>query len=266
MDSGNFDVLSVDKPWLMLGDCLERMAEIPDGSVDAVICDLPFGTTRCVWDSVIPLAELWCSYRRIIKPSGAIVLFAAQPFTSALVMSQPKLFRYDWVWKKPKGTGHLNAKRQPMRDKEDILVFCREQATYHPQMTLGKPFKTNYSKAYQADTYGKYGNFRNDNSGTRYPKQVIEFNVVGTSSLHPTQKPVPLLEYLTKTYTNPGETILDNCFGSGTTGVACANTGRRFIGIERDPHYFDIGRRRINTAIAALQPAPQGGLFETELI
>lgn len=260
------DTLSVDRPWLMMGDCLERMAEIPDGSVDMVLADLPFGTTRCAWDSVIPLEPLWSHYRRVVKDAGAIVLFAAQPFTAALVMSQAKLFRYDWTWRKPKGTGHLNAKRQPLRDKEDIAVFYARQPTYNPQLTAGTPYRdkagrNHASRSSMTDSYGAYTNFRSANDGFRYPKQVLEFGVVERGTLHPVQKPVDLLEYLIRTYSNAGEIVLDNAAGSFSTGVACINTGRRFIGIEKGESYFDIGRRRIEAAIAATQPAPQGGIF-----
>jgi site-specific DNA-methyltransferase (adenine-specific) len=241
--------VEIDKPWLMLGDCLECMREIPDGSVDMVLCDLPYGTTRCAWDSVIPLEPLWSHYRRVVKGSGAIVLFAAQPFTAALVMSNPCWFKYDWTWRKPKGTGHLNSKHQPLRDKEDILVFSSGKPKYRPQMTVGQPFGNKRGR--NAEAYGQHGALNYANGGLRYPKQVLEFGVVERGTLHPAQKPVPLLEYMIHTYTNPGETVLDSCFGSASTGVACQNTGRRFIGIERDPHYFDIGRRRIEQAIIA---------------
>ena len=239
---------------LMQGDCLELMKDIPDGSVDMILCDLPYGTTQCKWDTIIPFEPLWEQYERIIKDNGAIVLTAAQPFTSALVMSNPKLFKYDWTWRKPRGTGHLNAKKQPLRDKEDILVFYKKQPTYNPQMSEGEPYTAmkggkNTRVSNKGDTtYGKFMNgaeFRNDNSGFRYPKQVIEFGVVERGTLHPTQKPVALFEYLIKTYTNEGETVLDNCMGSGTTGVACKNLNRNFIGIELDEGYFKIAKERI---------------------
>jgi DNA modification methylase len=238
---------------LMLGDCLEKMKDIPDESLDMILCDLPYGTTACKWDAVIPFEPLWEQYKRIVKVDGAVILFAAQPFTSALVMSNHSMFKYDWVWKKPKGTGHLNAKKQPMRDKEDILVFYRKQPTYNPQFTAGVPYKNKAGKDHSAstsmtDNYGSYTNFRNDNEGKRYPKQVLEFGVVERGTVHPTQKPVALMEYLIKTYTNEGETVLDNTMGSGTTGVACANTGRKFIGIEKDEGYFKIAEQRIKEA------------------
>ena len=239
---------------LMQGDCLELMKDIQDKSVDMILCDLPYGITACKWDTIIPFEPLWEQYERIIKDNGAIVLTAAQPFTSALVMSNPKLFKYDWTWRKPRGTGHLNAKKQPLRDKEDILVFYKKQPTYNPQMSEGEPYTAmkggkNTRVSNKGDTtYGKFMNgaeFRNDNSGFRYPKQVIEFGVVERGTLHPTQKPVALFEYLIKTYTNEGETVLDNCMGSGTTGVACKNLNRNFIGIELDEGYFKIAKERI---------------------
>jgi site-specific DNA-methyltransferase (adenine-specific) len=229
------------------------MKEIESGSVDMILCDLPYGTTLCKWDTVIPFEPLWEQYRRVIKPNGAIVLFSSQPFTSALVMSNPKWFKYDWVWRKPKGTGHLNAKKQPMRDKEDVLVFYTSQPTYNPQFGIGEPYKDkagkdHKSKSSMSDCYGDFTNFRNDNEGKRYPKQVIEFGVVERGTLHPTQKPVALLEYLIKTYTNEGERVLDNTMGSGSTGIACLNTNRNFIGIEKDEGYFKIASERIAQA------------------
>ncbi len=236
---------------LMLGDCLERMKEIEDGSVDLVLTDPPYGTTACKWDSVIPLGDMWEQLKRVIKPNGAIVMTASQPFTTTLISSNMKMFKYDWVWRKPKGTGHLNAKKQPMRDKEDILVFYSKQCTYNPQKTVGAPYKDKAGKDHtkstsMTDSYGKYTNKREDNSGFRYPKQVQEFPVVERGSLHPTQKPVALMEYLIKTYTNENETVLDFTMGSGTTGVACKNLNRDFIGIERDKEYFEIAEKRIN--------------------
>jgi site-specific DNA-methyltransferase (adenine-specific) len=201
---------------------------------------------------------LWEQYERIIKDNGAIALTASQPFTSALVMSNPSWFKYDWCWKKPRGTGHLNAKKQPLRDKEEILVFYKKQPTYNPQYEKGEPYtalkggkKSRVSEKGDT-TYGRFMNgceFRNDNNGFRYPKQVIEFGVVERDTLHPTQKPVALFEYLIKTYTNEGETVLDNCIGSGTSAVACINTNRFFIGIEKDPTYYEIAIQRINAIL-----------------
>jgi site-specific DNA-methyltransferase (adenine-specific) len=235
---------------LMQGDCLDRMKEIPDGSVDAIITDPPYGTTACKWDTVIDLEAMWTQLKRIIKPNGAIVLFASQPFTSALIMSNPKMFKYDWCWRKPKGTGHLNAKRMPMRDKEDICVFYSKPCTYNPQMTEGTPYKDKAGKDHSStssmtDSYGKYTNKREINTGFRYPRQVQNFPVVERGGVHPTQKPVALLEYLIRTYTNEGETVLDFTMGSGTTGVAAKNLNRSFIGIELDEDYFKIAKERI---------------------
>ena len=232
------------------GDCFDVMRDLPDGSVDMVLCDPPYGTTQNKWDSVLPLDRLWAEYWRVCKPNAAIVLTAAQPFTSALVMSQLRHFRYDWTWRKPKGTGHLNAKKQPMRDKEDVLVFYKQQCIYNPQMTAGTPYKDKAGKDHAARTsmtgsYGNYTNFRNDNIGTRYPKQVIEFGVVERGTIHPTEKPTPLFEYLIRTYTDQGMVVLDNTAGSGTTAIAAENAGRAWICIERDPNYAEKARQRI---------------------
>lgn len=226
-----------------LGDCLELMQQIKDNSINMVLCDLPYGTTQNKWDSIVPLDTLWEQYNRICR--GAVVLTAAQPFTSLLVMSNIKQFKYDWCWKKPKGTGHLNAKKQPMRDKENVLVFYNVQPTYNPQFKPGTPYKDKAGKDHSKSTsmtgsYGKYTNYRENNSGFRYPKQVIEFPVVERNTLHPTQKPVELFEYLIKTYTNEGDTVLDNCAGSGTTGIVCKNLNRKFILIEKDPTYYKV--------------------------
>lgn len=235
---------------LLHGDCLELMAQIPDGSVDMVLCDLPYGTTQNKWDSVIPFEPLWAHYKRICK--GAIVLSAMQPFTSALVMSNPATFKYQWVWRKPSGTGFLNAKKQPLRNHEDILVFYAQQPTYNPQFTEGKPYRQKQGSG--SDNYGAVREgYETVNSGTRCPLTVVDFNQ-GDKKVHPTQKPVALMEYLIRTYTNEGETVLDNCMGSGTTGVACVNTGRNFIGIEKDDKYFAIAQARIEAALPALAP------------
>ena len=235
---------------LHLGDCLDVMQGIPDGSVDMVCTDPPFGTTACKWDSVIPFEPMWAQLKRITKPNGAIVLMASQPFTSALVMSNVAMFKYDWTWQKPKGTGHLNVKKMPMRDKEDVLVFYAAQCTYNPQISAGLPFGKRTGSKQQSGTTGSHSETRSINTGTRQPKQVLQFDVVGRGGQHPTQKPVALMEYLIKTYTNAGETVLDFTMGSGTTGVAAANTGRRFIGIEMDADYFAIAQARIRTAQA----------------
>ncbi len=231
---------------LRLGDCLEIMKEIPSKSIDAIICDLPYGTTQCKWDEIIPFKELWCEYNRILKTNGAVVLFGSEPFSSFLRMSNIKNYKYDWIWKKPKGTGHLNAKRMPMNDVETISVFYRKQCCYNPQFTIGKPYKSKSGKS-SFDGYGKDNRKGNDNNGKRYPKRLLEFNVVERNTLHPTQKPLELLEYLVETYTNKNDTILDNTMGSGTTMVACKKLGRNGIGIEKEEKYFKTAQERVNS-------------------
>ena len=237
---------------LMKGDCLEMMKLIPDGSVDMVLCDLPYGTTQNKWDAVIPFEALWVEYRRIRKPSAAIVLTAAQPFTSALIMSNPKEFKYQWVWDKVQPTGHLNAKKQPMRRHEDVIVFYAEQPVYNPQLTEGKAIKRTAGKAPQSANYGHFESVGGDSGTTRQPTTILQVSSgrsPNARTVHPTQKPVALMEYLIRTYTNDGDTVLDNTMGSGTTGVAAVNTGRQFIGIERDDKYFAIAQKRIEDAL-----------------
>jgi site-specific DNA-methyltransferase (adenine-specific) len=225
---------------LMQGDCLELMKEIPDQSVDMILCDLPYGTTQNKWDSVIPFEPLWAQYKRICK--GAIVLTAAQPFTSALVMSAPKIFRYEWVWSKVRPVGHLNAKHRPMQAHESALVFSQNTPPYHPQGLT--PCRKVNKRSTSGSNYGVAGK-ENIAEWTGYPRSVIEFDH-DSEKHHPTQKPVALMEYLIRTYTNEGETVMDNCMGSGTTGVACMNTGRKFIGMEQDAKYFEIAQKRIH--------------------
>ena len=234
---------------LWQGDCLELMKDIPDGSIDMILCDLPYGTTRNKWDSVIPLDTLWGEYKRIIKSNGAIVLFAQTPFDKILGCSKLDLLRYEWIWEKTQGTGHLNAKKMPLKSHENILVFYKSLPVYNPQFESGKPYK-----AINSTHSTNYGKQKDDvitvNSGFRYPKSVIKMpKSESDRHLHPAQKPVALLEYLIRTYTNAGETVLDNCMGSGSTGVACVNTGRKFIGIELDPQYFEIAKKRIEDAV-----------------
>jgi len=225
------------------------MRTLPDASVDAVIADPPYGTTACKWDSVIPFAPMWEQLRRVTKPNAAIVLFAAQPFTSALVMSNPKEFRYTWVWEKTSSTGFLDANRKPLRAHEDVAVFYRAQPTYNPQRTLGPAAHSRGRSTAASTVYGKYNPTLSPPSEFKFPRSVLLFGKhVSTEKLHPTQKPVALLAYLIRTYTNPGETVLDFCFGSGSTGVACVQEGRDFIGIERDEHYYAIAERRIAAA------------------
>jgi site-specific DNA-methyltransferase (adenine-specific) len=228
---------------LLHGDCLELMRGIPDGSVDMILCDLPYGTTQCKWDSVIPFEPLWGHYKRLIKPNGAIALTASQPFTSALGASCLEWLRYSWVWEKTSPTGHLNARRMPLKSFEDILIFYEKQPVYNPQGTIACNKVTR--RGHNGDCYGKSG-AENVQTVENYPRGILRMGKC-SEKLHPTQKPVALMEYLIKTYTNPGETVLDNCMGSGTTGVACVNTGRKFIGIEKDAGYFEVARDRINS-------------------
>jgi DNA modification methylase len=235
---------------LMRGDCLELMKDIPDGSVDMVLCDLPYGTTQNKWDAVIPFEPLWEHYGRVC--TGAIVLTAAQPFTSVLVMSNHRQFRYEWIWEKTAATGFLNAKIAPLRAHESVLVFSKQRTLYNPQKTAGSVIKrVNASYADHGDNYGKAHSVRKPYESTsRFPRSVQKFAKDNRmAKQHPNQKPVALMEYLIKTYTNEGMTVLDNCMGSGTTGVACANTGRNFIGIEHDQKYFDIAVERIEASL-----------------
>lgn len=236
---------------LHLGDCLEVMKSIPSGSVDLILCDLPYGMTRNKWDSVIDLTALWSEYKRVC--GGAIVLTAQTPFDKVLGASNLQMLRYEWVWRKESGTGFLNAKRAPLKDHENILVFYGKLPTYNPQMRTGfKPYRC--KKGGETSNYNQSGIVTTESSGERYPVTVLEFPR-DKAKLHPTQKPVALMEYLIRTYTNEGDTVMDNCMGSGTTGVACMNTGRRFIGIEMDAGYFQIAQNRIMEAASAATPA-----------
>ena len=233
---------------LQKGDCLELMKDIPDNSIDLILCDLPYGTTQNKWDTVIPFEDLWAQYRRIAKKNAAIVLTASQPFTTALISSNPRDFRYCLVWDKVGTTGFQTAKVMPLRRHEDICVFYGAKPTYNPAMeTRGARRKKGGSHT----DNGCYGQLRSTVSfnNTYYPTSIVQVSNASKKELvHPTQKPVALMEYLVRTYTNEGETVLDNCMGSGTTGVACVNTGRNFIGIEKDSEYFKIARRRIREA------------------
>lgn len=219
------------------------MKAIPDGSVDMILCDLPYGTTACQWDSVIPFESLWAQYRRIAKRNAAIVLTASQPFTTALIASNYSDFRYCWIYQKNNPTGFLDAQRRPMNDYEDVCVFSQTPTNYNPQGVVRK--KTKKTKK-TTEVYGAFG-FEYETTGTNYPRRVLQFQRP-SKTVHPTQKPVALMEYMIRTYTGEGETVLDNCMGSGTTGVACVNTGRNFIGIEKDAEYFEIAQRRIDEA------------------
>lgn len=230
----------------LLGDCLERMRELPDASVDMILCDLPYGTTQNKWDSVIPFEPLWAEYWRVARPGAAVVLTAAQPFTSALVMSQPQHFKYSWVWQKEAGTGLLNAKKQPLRDHEDVLVFYKQQAVYNPQWGEGKPYRQ--AKGGETENYNASGVVVTESDGRRYPKTVLKFSR-DKDKTHPTQKPVALFEYLVRTYTDEGMVVLDNCAGSGTTAIAAERTKRRWVCIERDPTYFAKACERVEQEI-----------------
>ena len=233
---------------LMQGDCLDLMKEIPENSVDLVLTDPPYGTTQNKWDSVIPLDEMWERIGHISKKTTPVVLTAAQPFTSVLVMSNIRQFKYQWVWDKSKPTGHLNAKKQPLRSHEDVTVFYNKQCQYNPQGL------SDCSNLVSRTNRGNYGECSKTTLQTKtgYPRSIQKFaTATGT---HPTQKPVSLMEYLIKTYTNEGDTVLDFTMGSGTTGVACVNTGRKFIGIELDETYFKIAQERIEEAQQNIQP------------
>lgn len=262
---------------LMHGDCLELLQKVPTGSVDLILADLPYGTTMCAWDSVIPLTwhikyagktydlnealqkgfslayfeenkkrGLWEQYLRVAKENAAIVLTAAQPFTSQLVMSRPDLFRYDWVWEKGNATGFFNAKLMPLRAHESVLVFYRKLPTYNPQKTTGHPLKTAKKKVVTSECYGKDISLPSYASTERYPRSVQFFKSdKQKANYHPTQKPVDLMRYLIRTYSNEGDTVLDNCMGSGTTGLAAKLEGRSFIGMEMDRKHFDTACSRI---------------------
>ena len=251
--------ITLDSVELYRDDCLKAMAELPEASIDLILCDLPYGTTQNKWDAVIPFEPLWAAYRRVIREGGAIILTGSQPFTSALVMSNLTQFKYAWVWDKVnRPTGHLNAKKQPMRQTEDVLVFYGAQPVYNPQMVQGKPYRV--TRPHNSSNYGTQKTTTTIcDDGMRYPRNLLAIpaDERGTSGrVHPTQKPVALMEYLIKTYTNPGDVVLDNTMGSGTTGVAAVNTGRRFIGMEKDENYFSIACDRIKEALNVRNTIP----------
>jgi len=234
-------------------DCLGEngMCLIPDKSVDMILCDLPYGTTQCKWDTVLPFDKLWQQYERIIKDNGAMLLFAQPPFDKALGFSNIKNLRYEWIWEKEQGTGNLNANKMPLKKTENILVFYKKLPVYNPQMTTGSPYKI--KREYNDnEIFGKTGTkdgYITDNKGVRFPTNLIQFNRELNNRLHPTQKPVALLEYLIRTYTNEGELVLDNCIGSGSTAIACITTNRQYIGFELDKTYYDIANERIKDYI-----------------
>lgn len=239
---------------LLHGDCLELMKQIPDKSIDAIICDLPYGTTACKWDSIIPFESLWEQYKRIIKDRRPIILFGSQPFSAKLICSNIDWFKCEWIWQKNAGSNFGCVRFQPMKEHESIMVFGKGKITYNPQMQTrngggADRFKYNVNFKTRTECYSNllHGNITKVISEMRYPSSIQKFN--RERGFHPTQKPVALLEYLIKTYSNEGDTILDNCMGSGTTGVACVNTNRNFVGIELDKGYFDIAEKRIKEAI-----------------
>lgn len=244
------------------GDCLELMPKMKTGMFDMILCDLPYGTTNCKWDAVISFERIWEQYERLIKPNGAIVLTASQPFTSALVMSNPKLFKYEWIWEKSKASNFLLAKKQPLKAHENILVFANGTPKYYPQKTQGKPYyrggvKEKHENPEVSNNIPNYhSHIRKSEDGMRLPRSVQYFTTAEfDGKFHPTQKPIALFEYLIKTYTNEGELILDNCIGSGTTAIACKNTKRNFVGIEQEQKYVDVANERLNKTI------PQTSLF-----
>lgn len=248
---------------LYKGDCLELMKDIPDKSVDMILCDLPYGTTACKWDTIIPFEEMWKQYERIIKENGVVALFGSEPFSSYLRLSNMKMYRYDWIWHKNTSGGFATAKKQPMKYHEIISIFYKKQPTYKPQFqpyseSTDKRFKDGQMVNRKKEVENPKNNIQGgvaflgqqpiDKKRGKYPESVQFFNSVPNcngTKLHPTQKPVELLEYLIKTYTNENDTVLDNCMGSGSTGVACKHTNRNFIGIELDDNYFEIAKKRI---------------------
>ena len=248
--------------YIKQGDCLELIKDIQDNSIDMILCDLPYGTSASDWDKCLPLDKIWFEYERIIKPNRAIVLFAQQPFTSFLIMSNINLYKYNWTWEKDNGTNFMNSHYQPLKITEDICVFGtgatsyvkdNNNLIYNPQFTEGTPYTifSGKQKSNSSIVRGKrelYGNFKTENDGKRYPKNLIKFNR-DKDKFHPTQKPVDLLEYLIKTYTNENDIVLDNCMGSGSTIIACINTGRQYIGFEKEEKYFKIAEDRINNKL-----------------
>ena len=236
---------------LIKGDCLVEMSNIEDKSIDMILCDLPYNQTKNEWDTIIPFDRLWAHYERILKENGVAVLFGQGIFTAQAMLSNKKMWRYNLIWNKEMVTGFLNAKKMPLRSHEDLMVFYKKLPTYNPQMSKGKPLHGRGSSYKNKKLINNcYGDFEimddvRKNSTDKYPKSILSFQKIHPSqTIHPTQKPVPLLEYLIKTYTNEGDTVLDNCMGVGSTGIACLNTNRKFIGIEIDDNYFKLATER----------------------
>lgn len=245
--------MSDGKKEILLGDCLELMKDIPNGSIDMILCDLPYGTTACKWDTIIPFDKLWEQYERIIKQNGAIVLFGAEPFSTLLRMSNFKLYKYDWIWNKTQSTSFGLAKKQPMRTYENIVVFYKNQTTYNPIMT--PKARIIDDRNWKSNGKSENGNFASKEKHKfvrteSYPKNIIDINSTSKecnnlNRVHPTQKPIELFEYLIKTYTNEGDLVLDNTAGSGTTAIACLKTKRQFIVMEKEQKYYDIILKRV---------------------
>jgi site-specific DNA-methyltransferase (adenine-specific) len=239
--------------WMRLehGDCLEKMKDIESGSIDMVLADPPYGTTACKWDTCIPFGPMWKELKRITRRNTAIALFGTEPFSSLLRVSNITEYKYDWIWEKSKATNFLNSKKQPLRAKENISIFYIKQPTYNPQKTAGNSYNKGVRKQQtENDVYGKYAQVEVKSTGERLPRDVLYYKTAESEGkiFHKTQKPVSLMEYMIKTYTNEGDTVLDFTMGSGTTGVACKNLNRNFIGIELDKDYFEIAKKRIQEA------------------
>ena len=240
--------MSEGKKEILLGDCLELMKDIPNGSIDMILADLPYGTTQCKWDTIIPFDKLWEQYERIIKPNGAIVLTASQPFTSYLIVSKIKLFKYELIWDKVASSTPMLAKTMPLKKHENILVFYKNKPTYNPEFTIGKKWSRAgvFKKAGYTGSNDVLGKRTGDETDLKYPKSIITIsNANKTGVVHPTQKPIALFEYLIKTYTNENDLVLDNTAGSGTTAIACLNTNRQFIVMEKEQKYYDIILKRV---------------------
>lgn len=263
---------------VILGDCLDVMEKMPDGCIDMILCDLPYGTTQNKWDSVIPLEELWKRYKRILKPNGVVVLTSVGMFTAQLMLSQPKMFKYRWIWQKSKATNFLNAKKQPLRKFEDVCVFYKKQPTYNPQMLEGKPYDKGVRKNQLSGSYGDFQPAHVHSDGLRYPTDIIYFKTAESEGevWHPTQKPVELGRYLVRTYTNPGDIVLDNTCGSGSFLVSALLEGRNFIGIEKNENialfkekevdYIEIASKRIKKAFSMLDEDSKKSLTLVNLL
>lgn len=263
---------------VILGDCLDVMEKMPDDCIDMILCDLPYGTTQNKWDSVIPLEELWKQYKRILKPNGVVVLTSVGMFTAQLMLSQPKMFKYRWIWQKSKATNFLNAKKQPLRKFEDVCVFYKKQPTYNPQMLEGKPYDKGVRKNQLSGSYGDFQPAHVHSDGLRYPTDIIYFKTAESEGevWHPTQKPVELGRYLVRTYTNPGDIVLDNTYGSGSFLVSALLEGRNFIGIEKNENialfkekevdYIEIASKRIKKAFSMLDEDSKKSLTLVNLL